>query len=261
MLSKRDPQLDVNDLESFESLKNHSINVIIVCTKDTNNHVLTYAVKHKIDYIDITKPSNELLKARDSIKHNLIESKIVFSSGWMGGIAPSLLYSTGILVSKPFFFYQNNLAKKTKHFLDEEDTIFHFHNQKRKVSDFDIPDLYIFNQIEQIPNVRAKMTFGSNVVTAILHFMQKIGFFKLLSFREKKWIFGGSGNGDISSFEIIYSDDTSKETRIVLKCARCNQNLLLFQQCFTLKKCLKIQIQRVFIVVTSCMNPRNLLIH
>ncbi|MGK0379057.1 hypothetical protein [Patiriisocius sp. Uisw_017] len=164
-------------------MKNHSINVIIVCTKDTNNHVLTYAVKHKIDYINITKPSNELLKARDSIKHNLIESKIVFSSGWMGGIAPSLLYSTGILaneiqsvkmmiyystkdkagsssadfmannVSNLFVFYQNNLAKKTEHFLDEEDIIFHFDNQKRKVSDFDIPDLYIFNQIEQIPNV------------------------------------------------------------------------------------------------------------
>lgn len=115
MLSKRDQQLkiligtrqkdripnhiqiDVNNLESFESLEKHSITIIIVCTKDTNNHVLNYAVKHKIDYIDITKPSNELVKAHNSIKHNLIGSKIVFSSGWMGGIAPSLLYSTGIL--------------------------------------------------------------------------------------------------------------------------------------------------------------------
>lgn len=77
MLSKRDPQLkiligtrkkniiqnhiqlDVNDLESLKSLKNYSISVIIVCTKDTNNHVLNYAVTHKIDYIDIAKPSNE----------------------------------------------------------------------------------------------------------------------------------------------------------------------------------------------------------
>ena len=227
MLSKRNPQLkiligtrqkdmipnhiqiDVNRLESFESLKKHAINVIIVCTKDANNHVLNYAVKHKIDYIDITKPSNELLKAHDSIKHNLIDSKIVFSSGWIGGIALSLLYSTGILakdiqsvkimvyystkdkagsssadfmahnVSKPFFFYQNNVAKQTKHFLDGEETIFRFDNQKRKVSDFDIPDLYIFNQIEQIPNVRAKMTFDSKIVTALLPFMQKIGFILL----------------------------------------------------------------------------------
>jgi len=85
----------------------------------------------------------------------------VFSSGWMGGIAPSLLYSTGILakdiqsvkmmvyystqdkagsssadfmahnVSKPFFFYQNNLAKETKHFLDEESNIFRFDKKEK----------------------------------------------------------------------------------------------------------------------------------
>ena len=33
-------QIDVNNLESFESLKKDSINVMIVCTKDVNNHVL-----------------------------------------------------------------------------------------------------------------------------------------------------------------------------------------------------------------------------
>jgi hypothetical protein len=52
---------------------------MIVCTKDANNHVLNYAVKHKIDYIDITKPSHELVKVHNSIKPNLIDSKIVFS--------------------------------------------------------------------------------------------------------------------------------------------------------------------------------------
>ncbi|WP_027075674.1 saccharopine dehydrogenase NADP-binding domain-containing protein [Maribacter antarcticus] len=262
-------QLDVNDFESFESLKKHAITIIIVCTKDANNHVMNYAIKHKIDYTDITKPSNELLKAHESIKNNLIDSKIVFSSGWMGGIAPSLLYSTGVLakdiqsvkmmvyystkdkagsssadfmahnVSKPFFFYQNNLAKKTKHFLDGEDTKFDFDNQKRTVSDFDIPDLYIFNQIEHIPNVRAKMIFDSKIVTAILPFMQKIGFFKMLNFREKKWIFGGSGNGDISSFEIIYTDNGSKEKKIVLKCEAGQSELTAFSTVLHVEKMLE----------------------
>jgi saccharopine dehydrogenase-like NADP-dependent oxidoreductase len=82
MLSKRGPQLktlietrqkdmipnqiqiDINNLESFELLKKHSINVMIVCTKDVNNHVLNSVVKHKIDYLDITKPLNELLKTK-----------------------------------------------------------------------------------------------------------------------------------------------------------------------------------------------------
>ena len=39
---------------------------------------------------------------------------------------------------------------------------------------------------------------------------QKIGFFKALARKEKKWIFGVSGAVDISSFEIIYNSVTSK---------------------------------------------------
>lgn len=178
-----------------------------------------------------------MLKAHDSTKNNVKESNIVFSSDLMGGIGPSLLYDTGILaneiqsikmmvyystkykavmnsadfmthnVNTPFFFYQNSLTKITKHFLDGENNIFRFDNHKRKVFDFDTPDLYIFNQTAQVPSLKAKMTFDTIAILAILPFMQKIGFFKILSFREKKWIFDGSGKGDISSFEIRYTND------------------------------------------------------
>jgi len=262
-------QLDVNDLKTFESLKNQSINLIIVCTKDTNNNVLSYAIKNKIDYIDITKPTIELLKAHNFIQKSTIESKIVFSSGWMGGIAPLLLYSTGALrnevnsikimvyystkdkagksssdfmaehVSKPFCFYQNNLAIKTKHFLNEEYNLFRFDNQKRKVADFDVPDLYIFNQIEKIPSVSAKLTFDSKIVTAALVIMQKISLFKTLMLWEKKLIFGGSGNGDISSFEIIYSDDKSKENRIALISENGQSELTAFSTVLHIEKMLQ----------------------
>jgi hypothetical protein len=130
-------------------------------------------------------------------------------------------------LSKPFYFYQNNLAQQTKHFLDGEDTIFSFVNRKRKVTDFDIPALYIFNQIKQIPNVRAKITFYSKVVTAILPFMQKIGIFKILGFREK--------NGFLEVVKMVifhplklYIDTTSKENRIVLKCDEGQSELTAF---------------------------------
>lgn len=262
-------QLDINDLKTFESLKNHFINLIIVCAKDTDDHVLNYTLRNKIDYIDITKPSNELLKTYSSVKNNVIESKIVFSSGWMGGIIPLLLYSTGILandvknikimiyystkdkagassadfiadnVSKPFFFYKNNLAIKTKHFLDREYNYFRFDNQRRKVSDFDIPDLYIFNQIEKIQNVRGKLTFDSRIISTSLFLMQKIGLFKILSYKGKKIIFGGSGNGAISSFEIIYSDHHSKENKIALKCEKGQSELTAFSTVIHVEKMLE----------------------
>ena len=80
------------------------------------------------------------------------------------------------------------------------------------------------------------MTIDSKVVTAILPFMQKIGFFNILGFREKKWIFDGGGNGDISSFEIMYSDDTSKENRIVLKCKEGQSELTAFSTVLHVEK-------------------------
>lgn len=271
---KKDPkpnhiQFDVNDLKTFESLKNHSINLIIVCTKDTNNHVLNYAVKDGIDYIDITKPTIELIQAHNFVQKSTIESKIVFSSGWMGGIAPLLLYSTGVLqnevknikiivyystkdkagkssadfmaenVSKPFLFFKNNLTIKTKHFLNAEYNVFRFDNQKRKVADFDIPDLYIFNQIEKIPSISAKLTFDSKIITAALIVMQKISFFKILMLWERKLIFGGSGNGDISSFEIIYSGNKLKENKITLTCEKGQSELTAFSTVLHVEKMLQ----------------------
>lgn len=268
-VNKNHIHLDVNDLKTFESLKNHNVNLIIVCTKDTNNNITNYAIKHKIDYIDITKPSDELLKAHFSIKNCSIESKIVFSSGWMSGITPLLVYSTGILpnelknikiivyysakdkagdssadfmaenVSKPFLIYQNNLATKTKHFLDVENYVFTFDNQNRKVFDFDIPDLYIFNQIEKIPTVRAKLTFDSKLITSALAMMQKVGLFNILNNREKKWIFGGGGNGDISVLEIIYTNYNSVENKITLKCEKGQSELTAFSTVLHVEKMLE----------------------
>ena len=203
MLSKRNPplkiliwtqqkdmipnqiQIDVNSLESFESVKKHAINVIIFCTKDANNHVLNYAVKHKIDSIDITRPSNELLKAPDSIKNNFIERKIVFSLGCMGGIPPSLLYAISILANeiqsiKMMVYYSTKLkvSSSSADFLAHNVNKLFLLYHKRNLFDFDITDLYIFNQIAQIPTVRAKMTFDSKVVSAILPIVQKIGFLR-----------------------------------------------------------------------------------
>jgi len=261
-------QLDVNDLKTFELLKNQSINLVMVCVRDTNNNLLSYAIKNKIDYIDITKPTTELTQAHNFIQKSTIESKIVFSSGWMGSIAPLLLYSTGALqnevkcvkimvyystkdkagkssadfmaenISKPFFFFKNNLAIKTKHFLNVEQNVFRFDNKKRNVADFDIPDLYIFNQIEKIPSVSAKLTFDSKIITAALIVMQKISFFKILMLWERKLIFGGGGKGDISSFEIIYLDNKFKENRIALISENGQSELTAFSTVLHIEKIL-----------------------
>ena len=47
--------------------------------------------------------------------------------------------------------------------------------------------------------------------------MQKINFFKILNFKERKLIFGGGGSGDVSTFEIFVSHSNSKQEKVILK--------------------------------------------
>ncbi|MGZ9735488.1 saccharopine dehydrogenase [Flavobacterium sp. GNP002] len=282
-------QIDVNDKNSFESLYKHSINLIIICAKDFYNNVLEYAINSKIDYIDITKPTSELVKSKDFTHKKSIESKIVFSSGWMGGIAPLLViaksevakdiknveiliyYSTkdkagkssadfmAENVSKPFNFYQNNTKIHTKHFFNSKYHVFNFDGKKRKVYDFDIPDLYIFNQIEKIPTVRAKLTFDSKLITAALGIMQKINFFKILNFKERKLIFGGSGNGDISAFEIHFSQSKSNKEKVMLKCREGQSELTAFSTVIHVEKMLKNNIESGIYFSHQLHNPKEFL--
>lgn len=279
--------LDVNDPNTFEILNNHPIDLIVVCTKDTNNTVLEYAVKNNINYIDVTKPTNELIKAHHFIENKVIESKIVFSSGWMGGIVPLLLFSKNVTandiknltvyvyysskdkagessadfmaqnVNTFFSFYQDDVEMRTKHFLNTENHVFDFDGQKRKVFDFDVPDLYILHKIEKIPSVKVKLTFDSKLITAALAIMQKINFFKLLNFKERKLIFGGSGPGDISSFEIVFTTHKSTREKVTLKCLKGQSELTAFSTVLHIEKLLQNPIQNGVYCSHQLHNPKE----
>ncbi|MEI7488817.1 MAG: saccharopine dehydrogenase [Chryseobacterium sp.] len=217
------------------------IDVIILSVNDKEDHVLSFAIQNKIDYLDITKPTPDLTKAYDFAKKQTVNSRIVFSSGWMGGIVGGLMhsFSTQIKdiqsvelfvyysvkdlagessahfmaenVAKPFVNYQNNKPVSIKHFLNAEPFEFSFGIGKRQAYNFDVPDLYILNQIEKIPNVSVKMTYNSKFVTWLLGAFQKIKLYNILSLNERKMVFASSGNGDQSVFEIVVK--TNNETK------------------------------------------------
>ena len=215
--------------------------MIILSVNDKEDHVLSFAIQNKIDYLDITKPTPDLTKAYDFAKKQTVNSRIVFSSGWMGGIVGGLMhsFSTQIKdiqsvelfvyysvkdlagessahfmaenVAKPFVNYQNNKPVSIKHFLNAEPFEFSFGIGKRQAYNFDVPDLYILNQIEKIPNVSVKMTYNSKFVTWLLGAFQKIKLYNILSLNERKMVFASSGNGDQSVFEIVVK--TNNETK------------------------------------------------
>ena len=227
--------VDVNNSKTFSSISDKMIDLIVMCTKDNDNAILQFALQNDIDYIDITKPTPDLTVAYNFVKTNKqsINSRIVFSSGWMGGIVPSLVdflepenskiqttnlyiyYSIKDLagkssanflaenVCKTFVTYENNEAKNVKHFLNSEKFDFAFGIGKRQVYNLDVPDLFILNQLEKIPTVSVKMTYNSKFVTGLMGYFQSLKIFNIMSLKERQLLFGSSGNGDQTVFEIV----------------------------------------------------------
>lgn len=228
-----DLKIDVTDTKTFQVILDKKIRLIILSVNDKSDHILQFAIENGIDYLDITKPTPDLVKAYNLAQESTVKSRIVFSSGWMGGIVNGLVktlsanaadiqevklfvyYSVKDLagessahfmaenVAKPFIRYENNRGIPIKHFLDSEDFAYSFGIGKREAYNFDVPDLYILNQIEKVPNVSVKMTYNSKFITWLLGAFQKVRIFNILSLKERRMIFGSSGNGDQSVFEIV----------------------------------------------------------
>jgi hypothetical protein len=229
-------KIDVTDPHSFEAITDKKINLIILSVNDRSDHVLKFAIAHHIDYLDITKPTPALVRACDIAGKEEINSRIVFSSGWMGGIVPGLVntlskdaddiqavklfvyYSVEDLagessahfmaenVAVPFHDYKNDKPNPIRHFLNTEPYEFSFGIGRRNAYNFDVPDLYILNRIERIPDVSVKMTYNSKLITWLLGSFQYLRIFDVLSLKQRKKIFGSSGNGDQAVFEIVVKD-------------------------------------------------------
>ncbi|MBT2620386.1 saccharopine dehydrogenase [Chryseobacterium sp. ISL-6] len=238
--------VDVTKPDTFQTILDKKIHLIILSVNDKEDYILRFAIENNIDYLDITKPTPDLMRAYDFARTQPVKSRIVFSSGWMGGIVGGLVntfsnavdavqlfvyYSVKDLagessahfmaenVSKPFSMYKNNKPVSVKHFLNSEPFTYSFGIGKRTAYNFDVPDLYILNKIEKIPDVSVKMTYNSKFITWLLGAFQQIRIFNILSLKERKTIFGSSGKGDQSVFDIVITSKNGSKT-ISLKSAK-----------------------------------------
>lgn len=243
-VENNDLTIDVNQPDTFQSILDKNIDLIVLSVNDSEDHVLHFAVKHRLDYIDITKPTPALMKAYHAVVDHDINSRIVFASGWMGGIIAGLIkanvnsmadiekvdvsvyYSVKDLagessahfmaenVAKPFVRYQNNKPVQVKHFLDATYFEFGFGIGRRQVYNFDVPDLYILNKVEKISDVSVKMTYNSKFITWLLGTMQQLRIFNSMSLPARKKVFGSSGKGDLAVFEITLGTTDGKCKKI-----------------------------------------------
>jgi saccharopine dehydrogenase-like NADP-dependent oxidoreductase len=265
----KDLVIDVTNPKTFDCIVHNKIDLIVLCTKDSNNEILKFAIQNKLDYIDITKPTPDLTVAYDFAKANeqSVNSRIVFSSGWMGGIVGNLIdyvepdkrkiketnlyiyYSIKDLagkssanflaenVCKPFIVYKNNKPEEVKHFLDSEKFNFEFGIGKRQAYNLDVPDLFILNQIEKIPTVSVKMTYNSKFVTGLMGYFQSLKIFNIMSLKERQLLFGSSGNGDQTVFEIVIKTH-DKIKRVSLQSVKGQAELTAFSTILHIEKML-----------------------
>ncbi|MBF7093434.1 NAD-dependent epimerase/dehydratase family protein [Flavobacterium sp. ALJ2] len=267
--------IDVTNPKTFDSIINNKIDLIVLCTKDSNNEILKFAIQNKLDYIDITKPTPDLTIAYDLaiVNKQSINSCIIFGSGWMGGIVGNLVdfmepdkreiqetslyiyYSIKDLagkssanflaenVCKPFIVYKNNKPQNVKHFLNSKKHNFSFEIGKRQVYNLDVPDLFILNQIEKIPTVSVKMTYNSKFITSLMGYFQSLKIFNIMSLKERQLMFGSSGNGDQTVFDIIIK--TQDETKSVsLQSVKGQAELTAFSTVLHIEKVLNDALER-----------------
>ncbi|AWG26147.1 saccharopine dehydrogenase NADP-binding domain-containing protein [Flavobacterium kingsejongi] len=231
--TKTQLQIDVNDPKTFVNIAGHAIDIIVLSVSDSHNNVLRYALDHGIDYVDVTKPTPAMIEAYRLVRGHKPESRLVFGSGWMGGIVSGLIAAAvpekkniqgvGLFVYysikdqagessahfmaenvyKPFVRYENNRPVTIRHFLDSEYHNFSFGIGKRQAYNFDVPDLFVLNTIEGIPDVSVKMTYNSKFITRLLGIFQYLRIFNMLSLKERRMIFGSGGSGDQTLFDIV----------------------------------------------------------
>ncbi|WP_316752641.1 hypothetical protein [Pedobacter gandavensis] len=239
-------QINVDNPNSFTAIAGKNIQLIVLCANDNSNHILNYCIENGIDYLDITKPTPDLEKALLFTENRTINSQIVFSSGWMGGLVSSLAllmephkekikavklfvyYSVNDLagvssahfmaahVAKPFKGYLENKLVWLKHFLNSEKHHYPFGIGQRQSYNFDTPDLFILHKAEGIPTVQVKMTYNSEFVTWLLGAFQSIRLFDLLPLSMRRLIFSANGNGDQTLFEVIV-DNGQKTSRVAVQ--------------------------------------------
>ena len=225
-------RMDVDDRKSLEVIAIHNIQLIVMCAEDNYNNILKLCIEKNIHYIDITKPTKNLEEAYEIAKKGNINSKIVFSSGWMSGVVSSLVFNAvpkkntikGVQlfiyysikdkagkssahflannVTSKFNFYRDGKPVVVKHFLDTISHEFKFGIGNMQVYNLDVPDLFLLNKIEGIPNVEVKVTYNSKLISSFLGLLQKFHIFDLLPLSLKKILFSGNGEGDKSVFDI-----------------------------------------------------------
>ena len=233
IVSTKAIRMNVEEPQTFVQLLDLKIELVVQCFNDKSDNLLNFCLQHHIKYLDITKPTPELVQSFTRIRNKRVGAAVVFASGWMAGAASNaamylmermenvseidlfIYYSLNDksgessedfladYIPKRYIKVQSNSKRKMRQFTVKKQHHFHFDDRYRTTYNFDAPDGYTLHEKYGVPTVGVWATYNSSLVAKMLSVLQQLYFFNLLNRNQLKTIFAGKGTGDITSFDLV----------------------------------------------------------
>ncbi|MEM8642105.1 MAG: saccharopine dehydrogenase NADP-binding domain-containing protein [Cyanobacteria bacterium P01_G01_bin.54] len=197
------------DVEQPNPLQGQKPNAIVAVVNDPHNYLLMAAVQQGIPYLDVTRWTERLREAIAQLADQPLTAPVLFSSGWMGGIAAvitvaaaqtlqdiasidiSVLFSLQDKSGPNSVEYMDRLATPFETLIDGQPQPVLPYTDPRRITfangyttpvyRFDTPDQLTLPQTTGAKTVAARIAFDDMVSTQLLRFLTRSGIWKLIS--------------------------------------------------------------------------------
>ncbi|MEM6256003.1 MAG: saccharopine dehydrogenase [Cyanobacteria bacterium P01_D01_bin.156] len=197
------------DTEQPKPLQGEKPRAVVAVVNDSHDYLLMDVVQQGIPYLDVTRWTERLRSSIAKLASNSLKAPVLFSSGWMGGIAAVLAVAAtqtlqtvesidiGVLFSlqdksgpnsveymdrlaTPFDTLIDGQPKQVFPYTDPR-TITFPNGYTTPVYRFDTPDQLTLPQTTGAKTVAARIAFDDAFSTNLLRFLTRSGIWKLIS--------------------------------------------------------------------------------
>ena len=197
------------DVEQPHPLGGVKPSAVLAVVNDPNDYLLMDTVQNGIPYLDVTRWTERLRESIAKLANKPLQAPVLFSSGWMGGIASvmavaatktlqkvesidiSVLFSVQDKSGPNSVEYMDRLATPFKTLINGEIEQVLPYTDPRKVTFpngyttpvylFDTPDQLTLPQTTGAKTVAARIAFDDAFSTNLLRFLTRSGIWKLIS--------------------------------------------------------------------------------
>lgn len=242
-------KIDNEATNPLSDVKN-DVTLIINAVNDPYDHLLRAAVEKGVPIIDITRWTEHMKKSIHDLNNMKLQSPVILSSGWMGGVASlftkltaasfkdvqsvdiNIFYSLKDNAGPNSIAYMDRLSvpfeiienKKVRYVYPMTDPVrVQFPNQYRtKCYRIDTPDHITLPKTIEADSVNVRLAYNHKFTTYTLRFLVATGIWKLISGKRftsmRQSLLYNPGDGDVHQMviEIKGLDQDNNQKRTIL---------------------------------------------